>query len=85
MNMRDKISARLAAGLSPVLLEVIDESHLHAGHSGARAGGETHYRVRVAAPGFAGKSLVACHRMVNSLLAEELAASVHALAIEVVR
>ena len=85
MNMREKISARLTAGLSPTMLEVIDESHLHAGHSGARAGGETHYRVRLAAPGFAGKSLVACHRLVNDALAEELAASVHALAIEVAR
>ena len=85
MNMREKILARLTTGLSPSALEVFDESHLHAGHSGARAGGETHYRVRVAAPGFAGKSLVACHRMVNDLLAEELAGSVHALAIDVAR
>ena len=85
MTMREKILARLTTGLAPTLLEVADESHLHAGHAGARPGGETHYRVRVAAPGFAGKGLVACHRMVNDLLAGELAGGVHALAIEVVR
>lgn len=83
MNMRETIFARLSAGLAPTSLEVIDESHLHAGHAGARPGGETHFRVKVAAPVFAGLGRLACHRMVNALLAAELAGGVHALAIEV--
>ena len=82
MNMREKIHASLMQGLSPAHLEVIDESHQHAGHTGARPGGETHYRVKIGAPAFAGQSRVACHRMVNAVLAPHLAAGVHALAIE---
>ena len=84
MDMREKIHASLTKGLSPAHLEVIDESHQHAGHSGARPGGETHYRVKIGAQAFAGQSRVGCHRMVNGLLAAHLAAGVHALAIEVV-
>ena len=83
MNTAARITAALTQGLSPSVLEVIDESHQHAGHSGAREGGETHYRVRIAATAFHGKTRVACHRMVSALLAAELAGGVHALAIEV--
>lgn len=83
MNMREKIAARLNEALAPARLEVIDESHQHAGHSGARPGGETHFRVKIASAAFAGHSRIACHRMVNGLLAAELAGEVHALAIEV--
>ena len=84
MNTAARIKAALTQGLSPSALEVMDESDQHAGHGGAREGGETHYRVRIAANAFEGKTRVACHRMVNSLLAAELAGGVHALAIEVV-
>ena len=85
MDTRDRMIAALTAGLHPSRLEVIDESHLHAGHSGARPGGQTHYRVRIASARFAGETRLACHRMVNALLANELAAGVHALAIEIER
>ncbi len=61
---------------------MIDESHLHKGHHGARPGGETHYRVRIASAAFRGKSRIEMHRAINALLADELAAQVHALAIE---
>jgi BolA protein len=80
MTMKDRIESRLTAGLSPLSIDVIDESAHHAGHSGARAAGETHYRVDIVSEAFAGKSRVARHRMVNALLAEEFAAGVHALA-----
>ena len=54
--------------------------HLEMGLSPfAREGGETHFEVVMKADVFAGKSRVECHRMVNSILAEELASSVHAL------
>lgn len=76
-----RIEAALAA-LKPSTLEVIDDSHKHHGHSGARPEGETHYTIRIKAPGFAGKSRVAMHREINTLLAGEFAGGLHALAIE---
>ena len=83
MTVKDRISALLADGLRPEALAVIDESHQHAGHMGSRAGGETHFRVRLTSAAFAGKSRVDRHRMINALLAGELApGGVHALAIE---
>lgn len=82
MAMKDAITQKLQAGLAPTTLEVIDESHHHAGHAGWREGGETHFRIRVTSPAFAGQSRLAMHRAINALLAEELRGGVHALAIE---
>ena len=76
------IAAKLGAAFSPLLLEVIDESHQHHGHSGARPDGESHFRVRIVAEAFRGKSRVDQHRMVNAVLADELKERVHAVAIE---
>ena len=78
----ETIRAKLAAALDPVEVEVKDESHLHAGHAGARAGGESHFRVRVVAAAFEGLSRVARQRAVNAALVEELAGPVHALAMQ---
>lgn len=72
----------LASTFAPVRLEVIDESHHHAGHSGARPDGESHFRVEIAAEAFRGKSRVEQHRMVNAALADLLRDRVHALAIQ---
>ncbi|OYW98568.1 MAG: BolA family transcriptional regulator, partial [Bosea sp. 32-68-6] len=58
-----------------------DESHQHQGHGGWREGGETHFRVEIVSVAFAGKSRLERHRLVNGALAQELAESVHALAI----
>ena len=83
MSVKDRIVAALERGLKPQALEVVDESHHHAGHMGSRPGGETHFRVRVTAEAFAGRSRVDRHRTVNALLADELRPDgVHALAIE---
>ncbi|MGO9675553.1 MAG: BolA family protein [Methylocella sp.] len=83
------IRTKLEAGFSPVLLEIVDESHKHAGHAHAaerpgRAGaaGETHFKVKVVSPAFKGKSLVERHRAINAALATELNAGVHALSID---
>ena len=81
MSVKDRISHRLQQALDPVFLDVIDESHRHAGHAGAREGGETHFKVEVVSKAFAGKSRLDRHRLVNGLLAEELHDRVHALAI----
>ena len=58
-----------------------DQSHLHAGHAGARAEGETHFRVIAVTAAFAGLGRVDRHRLINAALKEELASRVHALAI----
>ena len=65
----------------PESLEVQDESHLHEGHAGHRPGGETHFRVYIVSQAFEGKSRIERHRMINVMLAQELADGVHALAI----
>ena len=77
------LQARLQAVLSPTQLEVIDESEQHMGHAGANGTGYgTHFRVRIAAPVFAGKSRVAQHRLVYDALQEFIDRGLHALAIE---
>ena len=76
------IKHKLASAFTPVRLEVIDESHLHAGHSGSRPDGESHFRVEIVAEIFRGRSRVEQHRMVNAALAELLKDRVHALAIQ---
>ncbi|MEZ4407608.1 MAG: BolA family protein [Polyangiales bacterium] len=74
-----RIEATLRDALSPTELRVDDESHLHAGHAGAREGG--HYRVFVVSAAFAGLGLLERHRKVYGLLGAEFRGSVHALAI----
>ncbi len=81
MKIIRKIESKLQAALAPQSLEVIDESHLHAGHVGARPEGETHFRVHVVSTAFAGLGRVERQRMVYAALAEELAGPVHALSI----
>jgi BolA family transcriptional regulator, general stress-responsive regulator len=83
LSTKSRIEQKLRAALAPERLEVIDESQQHAGHQESFDGtGETHFRVRVVSERFAGMTRVERHRTVNELLAEELAANVHALAIE---
>lgn len=81
MRTEDVITRKLTDAFAPESLEVVDESHQHAGHAGHRQGGETHYRVYIVAAAFKGKSRLDRHRMINAILAPELAAGVHALAI----
>ncbi len=81
MTMQQRIAAELTRALDPTSLEVTDESHLHAGHAGARAGGESHFRIDVVAAAFAGKGRVERHRMIYAALAQEIADGVHALAV----
>ena len=81
MSRKDRIAAILTEALRPIQLDIVDESDRHAGHAGARPGGETHYRINIVSPAFAGKSRVERHRMINALLASEFASGLHALAI----
>lgn len=82
MTTRDTITKKLSEAFVPESLDVVDESHLHEGHAGHRPGGQTHFRVYIVSNAFEGKTRIDRHRMINSLLAPELAGSVHALAIE---
>lgn len=90
MSIQSTIEGRLAEAFRPERLDVINESHLHAGHHHVESGhhatfdgtGETHFRVRIVAPAFAAMSRIERHRAVNSLLADQLKAGLHALAIE---
>ncbi len=76
------IREKLAAAFQPTALEVIDDSSKHAGHAGARPGGQTHYTVRITAPTFAGLNRVARHRAVYAALDGLFEQGLHALAIE---
>ena len=80
MSVATQIRARLAA-LEPLSLELVDESAQHAGHAGAAPGGETHWRLSIVSPRFAGQSKVARHRMVYQALGELMQHPIHALAI----
>ncbi|HYL34183.1 MAG TPA: BolA family protein [Stellaceae bacterium] len=74
----ERIRNKLAA-LQPTRLVIHDDSGRHAGHAGARPGGESHFRLEIVSPAFAGESRVARQRRVYALLADELRAGVHAL------
>ena len=80
--VKHAITNKLREAFTPESLDVIDESHLHEGHSGHRPGGETHFRVYIVSDAFKGKSRIERHRMINTTLSAELAGSVHALAIK---
>ena len=79
MATADTIAQKLKEALSPQHVEVEDVSHHHAGHAGWRDGGGTHFTITMKAASFSGKSRVQQHRLVNSILADELAGDIHAL------
>lgn len=78
----EAIRDKLETAFQPTRLEIEDESHRHAGHSGAREGGESHFNVTIEARAFEGAARVARQRMVYRALAEELAGPVHALSVK---
>ena len=76
-----RIESQLRHHLAPALIRVQDDSQLHAGHAGARPGGETHYSVLVVADSFHGQTRIARSRAVHALLDAEFQAGLHALAL----
>ena len=82
MQVKAAIEKKLTAALAPARLSIVDESHRHAGHAGARPEGETHFRVEVVSAGFGGLGRVQRQRLVYEILAEELKGPVHALALQ---
>jgi BolA protein len=81
MRTVDVLTKKLNDSFAPQSLNVVDESHQHEGHAGARPGGQTHFRVYIVSEAFKGKTRIDRHRMINRALADDLAESVHALAI----
>ena len=75
------IRERLLEALEPELLEIDDESHLHAGHAGARDG-RGHFRVIVVSPAFAGQTRIQRHQLVYTALGALMQTDIHALSIE---
>jgi BolA protein len=82
MSVAEIMRSKLVAALAPQRLVVRDESHLHTGHAGARAGGGSHFRVLIVSAAFEGQGPVARQRAVNAALKEELSGPVHALAMK---
>lgn len=81
MNVAETIRDKLTGRFAPTRLIIVDESHRHAGHAGARPEGETHFAVTIVAAAFAGLNRVARQRLVYETLADELATRVHALSL----
>ena len=76
----ERIRALLVEALDPAAIEVVDDSHKHAGHAGAR-GGQGHFSVDIVSAAFAGKLPLARHRLVYAALGDMLQTDIHALAI----
>ena len=81
MSRVERIRDALQAALQPASLEVLDDSHKHAGHEGARDG-RGHFTVRIISDAFAGKVPLARHRAVYAALGEMMQTDIHALAIK---
>ncbi|NQV22590.1 MAG: BolA family transcriptional regulator [Rhodospirillales bacterium] len=82
MTIAETIRIRLEDAFSPNVLEVIDESHLHSGHAGARPEGETHFRVTVVSETFKGENRVERQRSVYRVLSDLLEGPIHALSLK---
>lgn len=83
MGTTEEILTRLEAEFRPTLLEVVDESERHRGHAGYQEGGESHFRVTIAAPAFGPMSRIERHRAVHEALGRDLVARIHALALKI--
>lgn len=82
MAVEDEIEARLQAAFAPEVLEIINESHLHAGHAGHDGSGASHFRIKIRAAGFADLGRVARHRAVHAALGD-LNTRIHAIALDI--
>ncbi len=79
MDRLEALRERLTAAFSPLTLEIVDDSHRHVGHTGARSGG--HFSVRIVSDAFDGHSAVARHRQVYAAVGELMGTQIHALSI----
>ncbi len=81
MLIESQMREALFVALEPIRLDLVNESHLHAGHAGSPGTGESHFRLLLVSPRFVGRSRVDRHRLVNDALGDLLRHKIHALAI----
>ncbi|MEZ5775190.1 MAG: BolA family protein [Hyphomicrobiaceae bacterium] len=81
MSVESRIREKLAEAMPDAAITIENESHLHHGHHGSPQTGESHFRLHIVSESFVGKSRIERHRIVNEILAAELAGPVHALAL----
>lgn len=79
--MKNIIQNKLTTALNPLILEIIDESHKHKGHAGARIGGNSHFHVKIVSNVFTSLSRLERHRFVHDILKDELNGQIHALSL----
>ncbi|MEX0807899.1 MAG: BolA family protein [Dongiaceae bacterium] len=82
MTRAARLEHALKAALDPISISVVDESHRHAGHAGARAEGETHYAVEILSSRFVGLTRVQRHRLVHEIVHDEFQNGLHALSLK---
>ena len=83
MGLDSEINVALVKAFSPTQLEVINESYMHAGHSGDDGSGESHWRIVISAPNFDDMSRLARHRAIHTALGADIIGRLHALAIDI--
>ncbi|PCJ41972.1 MAG: BolA family transcriptional regulator [Alphaproteobacteria bacterium] len=83
MSVAETIETKLRSVLNISHLELIDESQKHAGHAGARPGGESHFRLLLVSSDFTGKNRVARQREIYRILKDEMAGPIHALSLDI--
>ncbi len=81
MSISDEMREKLEAAFAPDILDIEDESELHRGHAGYQEGGESHWRISLKSPVFAGMSRLDRHRAVHTALGDGIMARIHALAL----
>ncbi len=81
-RVADRLRDRLQQTFEPRRIDIVDDSHRHAGHAGAHPEGESHFTVTIVSPAFEGLSRVERQRRVYAALSEELAGPVHALSLK---
>ena len=83
MGLAQEIRTALTDVLAPDALEVVNESHLHAGHAGDDGSGESHWRIVISAPALADLSRLARHRAVHAALGDAIIGRIHALSLDI--
>lgn len=83
MSVANDIKRKLEAAFAPDRLEVVNDSHRHAGHAGDDGSGESHFNVLIRASAFADMNRIALHRAVHAALGPELLGRIHALALDI--
>lgn len=83
MGIAEQIRDRLSVAFEPTSLDVVNESHQHAGHMGDDGTGESHFRVVIESPAFAEMTRLARHRAVHQAIGAEIMGQIHALALDI--